>query len=582
MKPLPALFFALLALLAIGPAHGDTNGVLEITASPVAPEKFERVELSLDGVPAATNPFDPDSIAVDLQVDAPSGRTMHVPGFFKQEFDRTIEGEREVLTPKGEGKWHVRWLPVETGPHSLAVEVRVGGRLVAGGKTSITVKPGTRHGLARVEPKEKRYFCFDDGTPLFLRGLCCCWYGKRGTQDYDDWLAAYEKTGINYIRIWMWPEAFGIEWDRQDKLHYQMDNAWRLDRVLAEAERRGILVMLCLDYHGIFETKPDYWGGNDFWPRHPYNVANGGPCQTQNDFFTNADAKQLYEKRLRYIVARWGAFPNILAWEFFNEIDNEYKYLKHPDVVAWHRDMGRRLRSLDPYHHLVTSSFTGGSERPDLYALEEMDFAQYHSYNEKHPAQMMAGKTGRFFEKYHKPFFVSEYGTDWKGWKPDTDPHLRALHQAIWSSAFTGAAGTGMTWWWENIHSANLYPHWSALNAFLKSTGVARPEMRPAKFEPNHDAVLAFGIAAPDEALVWLLNRAYDWPEGAMDADPKLVTGAKVLLSGVKEGRWTIQWWNTRTGQKISEAQANSSGGSVTLEPPSFQADVAARLKWVP
>ncbi|MGH7973384.1 MAG: cellulase family glycosylhydrolase, partial [Limisphaerales bacterium] len=395
------------------------------------------------------------------------------------------------------------------------------------------MKQGTRHGLARVETKGKRYFCFDDGTPLFLRGLCCCWYGKRGTQDYDDWLKAYEQAGINYIRIWMWPEAFGIEWDRGDRLHYRMDNAWRLDRVLAQAERRGILVMLCLDYHGMFEVKPDFWGGNNYWPRHPYNAANGGPCQTQNDFFTNPDAKRLYEKRLRYIVARWGAFPNILAWEFFNEIDNEYKYLKHADVVAWHRDMGRRLRSLDPYHHLVTSSFTGGSERPDLYSLEEMDFAQYHSYNEKHPARMMAEKSSRFFEKYNKPFFVSEYGTDWKGWKPDTDPHLRALHQAIWSGAFTGAAGTGMTWWWESIHSANLYPHWSALNAFLRGTGVARSDMRPAKFSQTQSAVTPFGIAAKNEALVWLLDRAYDWPDGAMDANPKSLSGAQVSLVGL-------------------------------------------------
>jgi hypothetical protein len=127
--------------------------------------------------------------------------------------------------------------------------------------------------------------------------------------------------------------------------------------------------MLCLDYHGIFEIKPDYWGGNNFWPRHPYNATNGGPCQLQNEFFTNAEARKLYEKRLRYIVARWSAFPNLLAWEFFNEIDNEYAYLKHADVVAWHRDLGRFLRGIDPCRHLISSSFTGGSERPDLYAL---------------------------------------------------------------------------------------------------------------------------------------------------------------------------------------------------------------------
>jgi hypothetical protein len=76
---------------------------------------------------------------------------------------------------------------------------------------------------------------------------------------------------------------------RGDKLKYRLDNAWRLDRVLAEAERRGVFVMLCLDYHRIFEIKPDYWGGNNFWPRHPYNATNDEPCQLQNEFFTNAE-----------------------------------------------------------------------------------------------------------------------------------------------------------------------------------------------------------------------------------------------------------------------------------------------------
>jgi hypothetical protein len=325
-------------------------------------------------------------------------------------------------------------------------------------------------------------------------------------------------------------------------------------------------------------VKPDYWGGNNYWSHHPYAATNGGPCAIQNDFFTNSEAKKLYEKRLRYIVARWGAFPNILAWEFFNEIDNEYAYLKHADVVAWHGEMGRRLRALDPYRHLITSSFTGGSERPDLYALPEMDFAQYHSYNEKHPARMMAEKTARFFEKYHKPFFVSEYGTDWKGWKPDTDPHLRALHQAIWSGAFAGAAGTGMTWWWEHIHTANLYRHWSALSAFLEGTRAGRPELRPARFENNGDAVLPFGVASRDAGLVWLLDRACDWPDGAMVAEPERVTGAKVTLTGVADGAWSITWWDTLSGKQVAAGQATASGSKIVLEPPAFQADIAARL----
>ena len=63
---------------------------------------------------------------------------------------------------------------------------------------------------------------------------------------------------------------------------------------------------------------------------------------------------------------------------------------------------------MDPYQHLISSSFTGGSQRPDLFNLPEMDFSQYHSYNEEHPAQMVAERTASFFQKYDKPFFVSE------------------------------------------------------------------------------------------------------------------------------------------------------------------------------
>ena len=405
---------------------GQGGEGLEVTLSTSNPQVFERVEISVSRVPAAANPFDPQCIALDLEATGPSGKQLRVPGFFCREFDRALEGRREVLTPRGEGAWRIRWLPLEAGRHALIVTATLGGKPTATGEVVVEVSAGTGHGLVRVEPAGKRYFRLDDGTPLFLNGLCACWHGQRGTYDYDDWLAAYQRAGINYIRIWMWHEAFGIEWDRGDRLQYRLDNAWRLDRVLAEAERRGIYVMLCLDYHGVFEVKPDFWGGNNFWPRHPYNAANGGPCQTQNDFFTSDAAKALYEKRLRYIVARWSAFPNVLAWEFFNEIDNEYAYVKHNDVVAWHGEMGRRLRAIDPFAHLISSSFTGGSQRPDLFNLPEMDFAQYHSYNEKHPARMTAERTTSFAGKYGKPFFVSEYGTDWKGWKPDTDPHFRA------------------------------------------------------------------------------------------------------------------------------------------------------------
>jgi hypothetical protein len=467
---------------------------------------------------------------------------------------------------------------LESGRHALRVTARRAGGEALEARTTLEVGSRAHRGLIRADPGS-RYFRFDDGTPLFLNGLCACWHGSRGTFDYDDWLGAYEKAGINYIRLWMWPQAFGIEWDKDDRLRYRLDTAWTLDRVLAEAERRGVVVMLCFDYHGMYEVTPDFWKSNNFWPRHPYNNANGGPCANQDEFFTHPEAQALYRKRLRYIVARWSAFPSVMAWEFFNEIDNVYKYLNHEHVIAWHRVMSEHLRSIDPYRHLISSSFTGNSERPDLFALPGIDFSQYHSYNEKHPASMTAQKAAAFWDRYGKPFYVSEYGTDWKGWKPDTDPQLRALHQAIWSGAFTGAAGTGMTWWWESIHAANLYHHWSALARFLDGTALAASTMKPADVQVRDQKAKAWAVATPDQALVWVLDPAMSWPDGAMQMEPTPLRDVELVLEGLADGAYAAEWWDTLKGISIGKRDTQVSRGRLSLTVPEFRVDVAVRVR---
>jgi hypothetical protein len=572
-----ALFLAAHGFTAFS-AAGEGSGAIILRIPDGKPDVYERIDITLEGVPAATNPFDPDSIAVDVEATLPSGKKLVVPAFWFRDYDRKLERDREVLSPRDGPCWRARYLPVEAGRHTLEAVAKVDGKVAARGSGAIEATPGKRRGLARVEETGKRYFRFDDGSPLFLNGLCACWHGRRGTFDYDDWLPAYEKAGINYIRLWMWHVAFGIEYHKGDLLKYRLDRAWSVDRVLAEAEGRGVQVMLCFDYHGIFEVKPDYWKSNDEWPRHPYNKANGGPCASQDEFFTSEEARALYRKRLRYIVARWSAFTSVFAWEFFNEIDNEYAYLKHDHVVAWHREMGAHLRGIDPWAHLISSSFTGCSERPDLFALPEMDFSQYHSYNENHPSSMMASKAAAFLERYRKPFYVSEYGTDWKGWKPEGDPHLRALHQAVWSGAFAGAAGTGMSWWWESIHGANLYRHWSALAAFLRGTAIASPGMRPVPVEVRDGKVKGHAVATPREALVWLLDPRMSWPEGAKADPPPAVEGAEVSVGGLEDGDYEAAWWDTLEGKEVGRSRVKVSGGRAVLTAPAFRIDIAARI----
>ena len=151
----------------------------------------------------------------------------------------------------------------------------------------------------------------------------------------------------------------------------------------------------------MFQVNNRNWGGsNNFWKTNAYNQINGGPCEKPNDFFTNARAKTIYQKRLRYLIGRYGYSPRLLAWQFFNEIDNVFSTtLNGDDVVAWHREMGQWLHAHDPYGHLVTTSLTGGSERPEIWSLPEMDFSVYHSYNESAPGKGVGNPRPLFCER---------------------------------------------------------------------------------------------------------------------------------------------------------------------------------------
>ncbi|MCL4180623.1 MAG: DUF5060 domain-containing protein [Verrucomicrobia bacterium] len=343
------------------------------------PTQWSLVEFRIAGVPAAANPFDPEAIRVDAVLRAPSGGQQAVPGFYYREFSRSLVGGDEQLSAAKPPEWRLRFRPVEEGPHAVTATIFTNGQ-PAGPTVSLDFavaanpKLPARRGVVRIAANQ-RHFETGDGQALPLIGHCVCWHHRRGTFDFDDWFGAMAAAGENYARLWMSPWALGIEAEPDTGVNYRLDRAWQLDHVFGLAEQHGTYLMLCFDYHGMFETTPDYWGGNDNWKLNPYNAANGGPCANQNEFFTKPEARAMYQKRLRYLIARYGHSPNLLAWQFFNELDNVYSHLQPADVAAWHAVMGDWLKSNDPWRHLVTTSLTGGSDRPEIWQLPQMEFA---------------------------------------------------------------------------------------------------------------------------------------------------------------------------------------------------------------
>lgn len=166
---------------------------------------WQRVEFRITNVPAASNPFDPDIIRVDAAFALPSGKTMNVPAFWYQAYQRAlVSGSYESLTPTGAPEWRVRFTPPETGSYSLTLTIRTNGQLYGPAPaTNFAVPvavPPPGSGYVRVAPS-KQYFETGDGQALRLMGENVSWYLGPGTYNYDQWFAALHAARENFARI---------------------------------------------------------------------------------------------------------------------------------------------------------------------------------------------------------------------------------------------------------------------------------------------------------------------------------------------------------------------------------------------
>jgi len=545
--PLNAIFLALL-LLFVPVFHGTASAseAPRIQPPTAMPRVWSRSEFALRGIPVASNPYDPDLIAVDVTFKAPSGASLSIPAFWYQPYTRELTKkhgpidsktglptikEVEKLTPAGDAGWRVRWTPLEKGMYQCAVVVTQNGSSATTPQAAIKVgaaEKGAR-GFVRVEPQSKRYFETSDGQPLLLLGENTCWPHQRGTYDYDDYFPHFQSAGMNYLRLWMWHNSLGIEFFANERLNYNQAHAWSLDYILDNAAAHGVYAMLCLDYHGIFQDKKDMWGGNDFWPKHAYNKLTGGPCATQNDFFTNTDAKILYKKRLRYLIARYGADSSLMSWEFFNEVDNDYSVLKPSDVVAWHAEMSQYVHDHDPYKHLMSTSLGSAGVQPELWKIPSIDYAMYHWYaNWGGPYTQPAVMATDISEKYHrdfgKPFYIAEFGTSGLNDKFVEDPQHVGMRQAMWAAIVGGSAGTVMPWYWEATERDNLYPMWGSIHDFLTGAGFGTASWHPLTVTAPVESK-ALGDEDPDgKPFDETITLAQKW--AAQPADPIVIRQA--------------------------------------------------------
>jgi hypothetical protein len=337
------------------------------------PAQFEFIEFDLSTTTRVKNPYDPAQIDLVVNYTAPDGSQFSVPAFWFRDYDPKTE------SPCGQPGWKARFTPTQPGEWSARAEIASLG--VKSEPVIFQVAPAQSKGFVRIHAQNPHYFGFEDGSTFFPIGLNIGWWQTNALGDYARWMDRLSENGGNLIRVWMASWSFGIECCYQDLGDYtpRQYQAWLLDQVFRMAHERGIYIDLVLLNHGAFSVDI-----NPEWESNPYNAKNGGPCQSPVCFVTDPTAKQLFERRLRYIAARWGYSTNLFAWEWWNEAN--LTHIPNDKLAAWIKEMTPVLRQFDPYRHLVTISFAGVNA-PEVFKLPEIDFAQHHEYSTLDPME---------------------------------------------------------------------------------------------------------------------------------------------------------------------------------------------------
>ena len=423
---------------------------------------YGKCELDVSLAGTWDNPYDPDDVALDAAVTTASGRTYAQPGFFMVPQRMERFGIEDVPSPAGAGVWKVRLAATEPGLMRVTLTARDrSGQAVFELPQAIAVEGGRQaKGFVRVSKADARYLAHDNGEGHVPVGHNVPIYRSSNGMSQKDILEKMAAHGENWNRWWMSKGGLGIEWE--PKLGwYRQGQAAKLDMLLDDAGRLGMYYMLCMDTHQDFRQ--------DGWRANPYNAEQGGPCQKAGDWFTNAAAKALYRKRMRYTVARWAYSPQVMCWEFGNEFEG-WADSSQESIIAWHREMAPLLAALDPYDHIISTSWWSKTGPEACWQIPEMALVQTHSYanNDLNVALEAHAYCLTQWNGFQKPHLFAEFGIRSHNFSAEDDPTGRAIHNTVWAAVASGACGAPMPWWHENyIEPKNLYFHFQAIRNFL-------------------------------------------------------------------------------------------------------------------
>jgi hypothetical protein len=401
------------------------------------------------------NPF---SRQVWAEVALPSGAIQKLPAFY------VGEGVYAVRARAGEkGSYRLKAVSEEKQGDFVLLKIKVQGA------RKLKVKEPAVLSAIRIDPKDGRRFSFESGERFDPIGMNLAWPTSDTLPFYEQSFGKMSSAGLNWARIWMahW-SGLNLDW-RKDKKPSPSDGTLDLevaatwDRIVDSAETRGIYVQLVLQHHGQYSSRV-----NPNWADNPWNVANGGFLTSASELFTSPRAIEQTRAKFRYIVARWGYSPSIMAWELFNEVhwvDAIGNQAKNDAAVAkWHSEMAAFVRSLDVYHHLVTTSTE--NLHSEIYA--GMDYYQPHNYAPEPINGVRVFSASD--DELKRPVFYGEVGDDQLPLPAEVKKAGGPVVPPVWASLMGSSRYLAQPWLgWDLMESKERLTELQAVARFSKA-----------------------------------------------------------------------------------------------------------------
>ncbi len=442
--------------------------------------------------------------------------------------------------------------------------------------------------FVRVSPRDPRYLELSDGRPFIPIGLNMIAPGEsdeeKGLARMEQWLDSLSANDGNFIRIWMSNPFFDVESEKSGS--YDAETAKRLDAVLELASRRGIRVKLTFEHFRHFFREEQKWAAK---PIH--HVSRGGPAKDESDFFSGAASRDQFRGKIDWFSRRYGSNPNVFAWELWNEINA----VRAQGWEDWTEAMLKELRLRFP-QNLVTQSlgsFDTAKVREKyrwLALLPANDIAQVHRYLDlgaslevcHGPVDVLAADAVQELLRFNpgKPVILAESGAVEPGHSGPFklyagDKAGIILHDVLFAPFFSGAAGAGQIWHWDQYVAANNL--WFQFSRFAQTVkGIDPPAEHFQPSELPHDRLRVRVLQGRSTLLAWCRDRENDWrTELAQGIQPARLQGAVLdFRDRVPAGRIRVRFYDPWEN-RWSEGRVRS--GKVTL--PAFSRSIVVRIE---